>query len=404
MQNWLKRFLNTSGSVAAIFALSLPVIVGGAGLGAEVSYWYYKKLQLQAEADAAAYAGGIEKRSGSSTYTVAAMAKSAAVSNGFLADIGTITVNAPPLSGSHQDAKSVEVIVQEPVQRFFSKIFTDTAMTESARAVATFQSSADACILALNPSFSKSILFSGNSTLTLKACVLMSNSVASDAIKEQGSSIINVSCLVSVGGTDLTAAATLTDCKAPITQAPPAADPFANLPVPTDPGNCRNDNGNTLQPGNYCSGMGLNGTVNLKPGTYIVSGGDFKVNANANVSGTGVTIYLTGDSRVSINGNATLDLSAPTTGTYSGILFFGDRSNAAAVNNTFNGTAGSHLTGALYFASQPVNYIGNFSGTGGCTQIVADTVLWNGNTSISQDCTAYGMKGIPAIQLVKLVE
>ena len=38
------------------------------------------------------------------------------------------------------------------------------------------------------------------------------------------------------------------------------------------------------------------------------------------------------------------------------------------------------------------------------TGIVADTVSWSGNTSISQDCSAYGMKGIPAIQVVKLAE
>jgi Flp pilus assembly protein TadG len=400
----LKRFSNASGSVAIIFSLSLPLVVGGAGLGAEVSYWYYKKLQLQAEADAAAYAGGIEKRSGSSSDAVRASAKTVAISNGFLADIGTIAVNSPPLSGPNQNSNSVEVIVQEPVERFFSIVFTDAEMTESARAVATFQSSADACILALDPTVSKAILFSGNSGLTLKNCVLMANSVAGDAIKEQGSAIINVSCLISVGGVELTSAATLTDCTAPVTQAPPAGDPFADLPVPVDAGNCRNDNGAILQPGNYCNGMSLGGTVTLKPGTYIVSGGDFRVNANANITGSDVTIYLTGDARVSINGNATVNLSAPTSGTYSGILFFGDRSNSTATNNTFNGTAQSHLTGALYFASQPVQYLGDFSGQGGCTQIVADTVLWSGNTSISQDCSAYGMKGIPAVQLVKLVE
>jgi hypothetical protein len=85
-------------------------------------------------------------------------------------------------------------------------------------------------------------------------------------------------------------------------------------------------------------------------------------------------------------------------------LFFGDRSNSDLVQNTFNGTAQSHLTGALYFARQPVQYVGNFSGQGGCTQIVADAITWSGNTSINQDCSARGMKDIPAVQLVKLAE
>jgi hypothetical protein len=298
MLSILKSFKTTSGSVAIIFSLSLPIVIGGAGLGAEISYWYYKSLQLQAEADAAAYAGGIEKRSGSGSDAVTTLATSVAVANGFLSNIGTIEVHAPPTSGPNQNTHSVEVIIHEPVQRYFSAIFSDSQLVESARAVATFQTASNACILALNPNISKAILFSGNSSLILSSCVLMSNSIATDAIKEQGSSQLTADCLISVGGTSLTAAATLTGCSAPITQAPPAADPFAGLPAPTDSGNCRNSNGATLQPGNYCSGLNLGGTVNLNPGTYIVSGGDFKINANANISGTGVTIYLTGSARV----------------------------------------------------------------------------------------------------------
>jgi hypothetical protein len=134
----------------------------------------------------------------------------------------------------------------------------------------------------------------------------------------------------------------------------------------------------------------------------VVSGGDFKVNANANISGSGVTIYIKAGSAVHNNNTATLNLSAPTSGTYSGMLFFGDRSGTE--NIAFNGVAASKLTGAIYFANQDINYLGNFSGNGGCTQVVGNTVQWSGNTTINQDCTAYGMKTIPAMQVVKLAE
>jgi hypothetical protein len=148
--------------------------------------------------------------------------------------------------------------------------------------------------------------------------------------------------------------------------------------------------------------MTLSGTKTLSPGVYIVSGGNFKINANANISGSGVTIYIMAGSSVHINGTATVNLSAPTSGTYSGMLFFGDRSGTDDI--TFNGTAASKLTGAIYFANQEISYLGNFSGNGGCTQVVGNTVAWSGNTTINQDCTAYGMKTIPAMQVVKLVE
>ena len=79
-----------------------------------------------------------------------------------------------------------------------------------------------------------------------------------------------------------------------------------------------------------------------------------------------------------------------------------DRSGTGGV--TFNGTAASKLTGALYFANQDISYLGNFSGNGGCTQVVGRTITWSGNSNISQDCTAYGMGSIAASQLIKLVE
>src|SRR5215216_2584853 len=53
------------GSTAVALAVSMPLVVGGAAFGVETSYWYYKDLQLQAAADAAAYAGALEKRAGS---------------------------------------------------------------------------------------------------------------------------------------------------------------------------------------------------------------------------------------------------------------------------------------------------------------------------------------------------
>ena len=112
---------------------------------------------------------------------------------------------------------------------------------------------------------------------------------------------------------------------------------------------------------------------------------------------------MSGSNTVSMNGNATVTLSAPTLGTYSGMLFYGDRAGTAA-QSTFNGTANSLLTGAIYFPRQQVNYLGNFSGLNGCTQVVADTIQWSGNSTINQDCTSLGMKDIPAAQAVAVVE
>jgi hypothetical protein len=400
----LKALRRSEGNVATIFAMCLPVIIGGAGLGVETVYWYHKDLQLQAAADAAVYAAALEKRAGASSDAIYAQALDTASKNGFDSSTGTIEVNSPPLSGPNAGGQAVEVILDQPVERYFSRIFSEEPVVEDARAVALFQSAADACILALDPSASKAALFSGSSLTTLTNCAVMANSVADDAIKVQGSAQVSTDCLITAGGVSTTAGLTMTDCASAITNAPTAGDPFAGLATPTDAGPCKNDNGATLEPGNYCSGLSINSAKTLQPGTYIISGGDFKVNANANITGTGVTIYTSGTARVSMNGNATVNLSAPTSGTYSGVLFFGDRTNTDSATNTFNGTPSSHMTGAIYSANQAIKYLGNFSGTNGCTQIVGKTVEWNGNTTISSDCSAYGMKTIPASLLIYMAE
>ncbi|WP_202359835.1 MULTISPECIES: pilus assembly protein TadG-related protein [Mesorhizobium] len=390
----------TSANVAIIFALSLPIVVGAAGFGVETSYWYYNSLKLQATADAAAYAGALEQISGSDKPTIVAAATQSAATNGL--GSGTIVVNTPPVSGPNTAKKAVEVIVAQNVDRIFTSIFTQGQVPEQARAVALITDASKACVLALDPSASQAALFSGNTSVKLIGCSVMANSIASDAIKLQGSAGLQADCLISGGGVALSNPVT-TVCAAPITQALPAADPFADLPAPAASNPCQNANKSTLKPGTYCSGLSLSGTVTLQPGVYVIQSGDFKVNANANVSGDGVTIYLAGGSRVSMNGNATVSLSAPTSGTYSGVLMYGDRTSTGG-QSTFNGTADSLLTGALYFPKQQVNYLGNFSGKSGCTQVVADLIQWSGNSTISQDCTSLGMRDIPATQSVALVE
>jgi hypothetical protein len=104
-----------------------------------------------------------------------------------------------------------------------------------------------------------------------------------------------------------------------------------------------------------------------------------------------------------INGNATLNISAPTSGDYSGVVFYGDRTQLTA-KNTINGNATSNVTGAIYFPSQEVDFLGNFSGNGGCTQVVADTIYYTGSATFSTNCTNKGIKTIPVPGSISLVE
>src|SRR5262249_13366244 len=151
-----------------------------------------------------------------------------------------------------------------------------------------------------------------------------------------------------------------------------AKDPYSSLAAPSTAGNCGNvPNGQNINPGKYC-GLTINSTKTFKPGTYVISGGSFKLNAQAIVDGAGVFFYLTNGATVDFNGSAPVSFSAPTSGTYSGILFFGDRTQGNAIQK-FNGNGTSQMTGALYFPTQQVQLNGNFSGANGCMQVVSDT-------------------------------
>ena len=60
-------------------------------------------------------------------------------------------------------------------------------------------------------------------------------------------------------------------------------------------------------------------------------------------------------------GNPTIQLSAPTTGTYAGILIYQDPLNTNP--SAFGGTTGSFWTGAIYAPKSDLTFFGNTSGT-----------------------------------------
>jgi hypothetical protein len=386
------------GNVAVLFALALPMIIGGAGFGVETTLWYYKRLALQTAADTAAFSAAVERRSGSTDSLVQSVATQVAIENGYDSADGAIEVNQSDQSGGG----SVEVIVHAEIQRVFTKLFNPSPVPLAGRAVATYSDASSACILALDRTAGKAANFSGTADLKLTGCSVMSNSSASNALNVQGSAKLRTDCAIAVGGVTATTGLTLTECTASVINAPPVGDPFKDRPAPTPTGPCKSapNNNGTMSEGRYCSGASLKGNVTLQPGVYYLEG-DFNVQSTANITGAGVTIYLAGGSRVTMNGNASVNLSAPTSGVYSGMLFFGDRTSSGGTNK-FNGTAASKMTGAIYFAKQAVDYTGNFSGLNGCTQVVANTVEWTGNTTVAVDCSAQGMKPIPALTAVRL--
>src|SRR5690348_8414335 len=88
------------GSILMFGALTMFVVIAFAGLALDASYMYFHKRAMQTAADAGAYSGALELLRGNTNVTAAAKADTAL--NGFTDGSGnvTVTVNAPPTSGS----------------------------------------------------------------------------------------------------------------------------------------------------------------------------------------------------------------------------------------------------------------------------------------------------------------
>src|SRR5262249_4613288 len=154
----------------------------------------------------------------------------------------------------------------------------------------------------------------------------------------------------------------------------PASDPYANVPDPSFSG-CNQNNFSshdtiTINPGVYCGGIQLNAGANvtLNPGTYYIDRGTLQVNGSATLTGNGVTLVFTSSTgsnyaTATINGDASVNLTAPSSGPTAGIVMFGDRHMPVDTTFKFNGGSSQNFTGAIYVPKGAVNFAGGANTT-----------------------------------------
>lgn len=411
--------IDDSGAAAIVAALLFPIVVGGIGLGGEVGYWYFKERQLQHAADVSAHAAGTRKRSGDSEAAIREAAISMATKAGYDADAGTLTLLMPPTTPDYAgNPDAVEVRVTRELPRLFTKLFNPDPVSLGAHAVALIRDGNEACVLALSPTASAAVKLSGSSLVDLNGCDLASNSMASDAIlMNGGSTALEAGCVYAVGEIVESTRLTLTECDDVKEYAPISADPYASVAEPTNIASVpvTTQHTGTITPTysyspevkaiRFQGGVTFSGTVTLDPGLYIIDGGTLKANSNTTITGYGVTFYLANGATAQLNGSASLDLSSPTSGPYSGLTFFGSRT-ATGLTHQVNGNAGSIVEGAVYFPASHIQFSGNSktSGGGGCTQVIGNTVELTGNSSLRSTCAASGTRDLLANRFVRLVE
>jgi Flp pilus assembly protein TadG len=484
------------GAAAVILAITLPWIIGFAGLGSEVAAWYFTTRAMQGAVDAAAESAAAELAaatvSGSLTsitdqlsHTGRAIAATFNFSNGVSST--TVSVNRLSNTGTGLDSSKcdsrltlsgpygcyVEVVIQQPQPGLLSAVLPITwpngasGPTITTRAVgwANTKAASTGCVVALDRHASRAMNAGGTGTLTFNSCALYANSDASDGIYVGGSGVVNAQAAYVVGninGTVNTASGYGT-----YTGVNPIVDPYANVPSPSGystSGTCGYGNGpsqslNKLFGTNNftgpttiientatnvtiinpigCSKFGLGGshdlhltnteTLVLCPGTYVFDAANLIMDGQStliapptattnptisaacvgNLTG-GVTIIFSNSSGgspgiPSISAGANVTLTAPTSGTYSGVALFGDRLTCSGNgNNDLNGSGqacapslvgggNENITGAIYFPLETVTYGGGASAGGPqCTQIVANRISFSGGSTFNSNCESTG--------------
>ena len=369
----MKLLNDERGQTVIMAAFCLPLLMGFVALAVDVGLMFRAERQVQAAADSGAIAGAKELEFGDAI----AAAKADAARNGVVdGSVGTtVTVNNPPLSGPHAgDTSYVEVIASESQSTFFMSIFNQGSMTVSGRAVAGMRPS-NACVYVLNPTASYAMNLQGSFDVSTPGCGVVVNSNSSTALEFTGSGgTLTAGSVGVVGGVG----GQIGDSNPmPVTGIAPQNDPLAYVPPPeynTSSVPCgAAPTTTTIGPSNAGGTVCYSGDVTLSnqtlnPGVYVFTG---NVSFSGTVTGTGVTFYLLGGLDAS---NGVLNLSAPTSGTYNGILIFADRNNSNSLSFD-KGSASGNLDGIIYAPNSPMQLNDSGGDTNGGLSFNTDLIV-----------------------------
>jgi hypothetical protein len=303
---------------------------------------------------------------------------------------------APPGVPGNSPVYWVQATVSEHIFNLFGSFGGVSAFNINATATAGIATTPPgACVYVLDPSAASAFSITGSASVTA-TCGVFVNSNSSTAYSQTGSSHVTAATILINGTASMGGSSVATPTPTPHAGIVP--DPVSILPMPSFSGcdylNWSTGADATLDPGVYCGGMSITGTgtVTFNPGLYVLNGGGFRSTGSGTIRGAGVSFFNTGQSGyvaspVTFGGSATLIFSAPTSGTYQGMLFVQDRNLSPAYtgDNAISGSSGSVVTGTLYFPTTSVTFKGSSSGS--YTAIVAKTVAFVGNSSLKNDPT-----------------
>jgi Flp pilus assembly protein TadG len=381
MIRFLRKVWNDRrGNALIIAGASLPLLVGAAGLGTDTVQWVLWKRELQRAADSAALAGAYAQLQTASVADAVNAHMGDNNHTGIALKSGYPQIAYPADTANYKKAVQVTLAVQRTLG--FSSMFLSTAPTITATATAALVNSGSYCVVGLNSTAAASITIGGSASVSMGCGAISDSTSATASVGTNGGTYnFTASPVAGVGGMPSSINGA-TDIQAHHSALP---DPYAGQYSTSISGMTCNKQVNpgnpNLTPGCY-KDFKFTGNTNytLAAGTYYLDSTNFDVQGTGSITGTGVTIILTGATpgSVTTNGNTTIKLSAPTSGAYANMLFIGNASGLQKIN----GNNGSFYDGAMYFPNGTAQFLGSSSGMFNCAMVVANFVDFSGNASL----------------------
>ena len=402
----LRRFArDAGGSVAIIFSLAAPVLALAAGSAIDYTRLVNSRSTLQSIVDGAALAGAQALRLANATSgTVDQAVASYVASHGGATD-SSLTVTSSLTANNTVVTVQGSRLAPSVVNRYVGLINMRVDARAQARAVGNTQ---PICVIGLDPSQSKTLEVDV-ARVQATGCQVVADSIAADGVSITNGAQMQSGRLCASGGAKADSSSSY--APTPQTDCPAIADPLAGLPAPAV-GACTFTNykvtsgSQSLTPGVYCGGIevGSSAAVNLLPGTYVLKDGGLTVKSNGSLSGNDVTLYFSGSgSTIDVKADSTISLTAPSTGTYAGILMFEDRNAPLHQTHRFESRNAPNLLGTIYLSRGDLQVgVKGAGGSGGVavgatsawTIVVARTLSVTDNQTLQLN-TNYGATTVP---------
>jgi Flp pilus assembly protein TadG len=380
------------GQALILLVLGIMGLIGMTALAVDGGNAFLDRRQAQNAADTAALAAALAKVRGQN-WNSAALSR--ASNNGYdnNGTSNTVQLYNPPINGPYAgNGEYVQVVITSHVKTFFGAVIGQNQITNRVDAIARAKPSVAEQMLSGNAMVSlmpesdclnhKAFYAHGEGSATVTGGnVFINSSNPTCALIQRGNGSVDViggDIVTIVGGASVQKPELITPFPPvtgaiPIPYPPPIIFPKPSCSQPAI------QSENEMSPGNFEGDFPPSGVDKLQPGLYCIHHGDFIVNGNTKLSGDHVMIFVKSGA-VHFNGGATINLKAPTSGPFKGLLLYLPIENTNKV--VLNGNADSAFRGTILAPGAEIHLNGNGSSYGYHSQIIGYQIDMSGNENM----------------------